>query len=221
MSRVFIVGAAGKVGKRLVKRLGTVGHEVIALHRKTEQAQELEALGATTVHGNLTELEASSLAALMAGSDVVVFTAGAGGAGMELTNAIDGKGLETSVAAARLAGVRRFLLVSAFPEAMRGEQTSEGFENYMKVKKSADVHLASSELDWVIVRPGTLLDEPGSGNVHAGLAIPYGEIARDDVAGFLAVLVDKPEITRQIIELTQGRTPIEVAASRLGPAQKP
>ncbi len=219
MSRVFIVGAAGKVGKRLVKILGTVGHDVVALHRKAEQAQELEAFGATAVHANLTELQASSLAAMMTGSDVVVFTAGAGGAGMALTNAIDGKGLETSVAAARLAGVRRFLLVSAFPEAMRGEETSEGFENYMKVKKSADVHLASSELDWVIVRPGTLLDEPGSGNVHAGLAIPYGEIARDDVAEFLAALIDKPELTRQIIELTQGPTAIPVAVSQLIPVR--
>src|SRR3546814_18364883 len=78
----------------------------------------------------------------MAGSDVVVFSAGAGGkGGLEMTNAIDGRGLELAVAAAQKAGVQRFLLVSAFPEASRGKKVSETFENYMTVKKQADVHL--------------------------------------------------------------------------------
>ncbi len=70
-----------------------------------------------------------------------------------MTNAVDGEGLKKSVAAALSAGVSRFLLVSAFPESARGETTSESFENYMRVKKMADVELAQSELDWVILRP--------------------------------------------------------------------
>lgn len=212
MSKVFVIGAAGKVGSRLTTRLSSAGHEVIALHRNEQQSERLKALGATPLLGNLTELDASQLASAMASSDTVVFTAGAGGAGMELTNAIDGKGLENAVNAAQLAGVRRFLLVSAFPEALRGGDTSEGFENYMKVKKQADVVLASSELDWVILRPGTLVENPGTGNVRAGLAIPYGEIPRDDVAAFLAELIETPQVSRVIIELTQGTTPVDVAA---------
>ncbi|MCF5295605.1 NAD(P)H-binding protein, partial [Pseudomonas syringae] len=139
----------------------------------------------------------------------------AGGAGIELTNAIDGEGLETAVDAAVLAGVNRFLLVSAFPEAARGTDTSAGFENYMRVKKQADVYLASSALDWVILRPGTLVDNPGTGEVCAGPAIAYGEVPRDDVAAFLAALVDRPGISRQIIELTKGATPINEALRTL------
>lgn len=212
MSKVFVIGAAGKVGSRLITKLNAAGHEVIALHRKEQQAEPLKAQGATPLLGNLTELDASQLAGAIAGSDTVVFTAGADGAGMELTNAIDGKGLETAVNAAQLAGVRRFLLVSAFPEALRGKETSEGFENYMKVKKQADVVLACSELDWVILRPGTLVESPGTGNVRAGLAIPYGEIPRDDVAAFLAKLIENPQVSRVIIELTQGTTPVDAAA---------
>ncbi|EPN66580.1 hypothetical protein A245_05945, partial [Pseudomonas syringae pv. actinidiae ICMP 19096] len=176
MSRIFVIGAAGKVGQRLIKNLGDSGHEVVALHRKQEQAALIKATGALPLLGNLVEMDAPALASAMTGSDVVVFTAGAGGAGIELTNAIDGEGLKTSVAAAELAGVRRFLLVSAFPEAARGTDTSEGFENYMRVKKHADVCLASSTLDWVILRPGTLVDSTGSGQIRAGLAIPYGDI---------------------------------------------
>lgn len=63
-----------------------------------------------------------------------------------------------------------------------GQEASDTFENYISVKKLADVHLAESDLDWVILRPGTLLDSPGTGKVHAGMAVPYGNVARDDVA---------------------------------------
>lgn len=86
--------------------------------------------------------------------------------------------------AAEIAGVRRFLLVSAFPEALRGTGTSAGLENYMRPTKEADVFLGSSELEWVILRPGALVDHPASGKVRAGLAIPYGEVPRDDVVAF-------------------------------------
>jgi hypothetical protein len=43
------------------------------------------------------------------------------------------------------------------------EEASEGFENYIRVKKLGDVHLVTTDLDWVIVRPRTLSDEPGTG----------------------------------------------------------
>lgn len=215
MSSVFIVGAAGKIGRRLVERLAQKGHEPLALHRKPEQGDTLKALGATPVAGDLTALDAPALAQLMAGSKAVVFTAGAGGAGIEVTNAIDGRGLETTVDAAQLAGIKRFLLVSAFPDAGRGKTPSEGFENYMAVKKRADVYLVDADLDWVIVRPGTLSDEPGTGHVRADVAIPYGNVPRDDVAAFLAEVIDQPTVNRIIIELTEGEMPIENAVDRL------
>ncbi|MGM8931154.1 SDR family oxidoreductase [Salinicola halophyticus] len=218
MSKVFIVGAAGQVGRRLIGQLTQQGHEAIALHRKPEQAEELKGLGGQPVAGDIQALNTAQLASLMQGSDAVVFTAGAGGAGRELTNAIDGKGLELSVDAARQANVKRFLLVSAFPEAMRSRSPSQGFENYMAVKKSSDAYLAASDLNWVILRPGTLTDTQGTGKVRADLAITYGNVSRDDVAATLAKLIDTPAVTRSIIELTEGETPIDAALQRLARA---
>lgn len=216
MTKVFIVGAAGGVGHRLVPQLVQRGHEALAMHRNPEQTEELAGLGATPVAGDLLKLDVDGLAKLMSGSDVVVFTAGAGGkGGMEMTNAIDGRGLEMSVAAAQQAGVRRFLLVSAFPEAGRAKGLPERFENYMAVKKRTDVHLAESGLDWVILRPGTLTDAAGDGKVRLGPAITYGEVARDNVATVLAELVDRPEARRIIIELTDGDTPADGALQAL------
>ena len=216
MARVFIIGAAGKVGRFLVQGLAHGGHDAVALHRSPAQGEELRTLGATPVFGDLLALDPPGLAALMAGCETVVFTAGAGGkGGHEMTNAIDGRGLELAAAAAGQAAVRRFLLVSAFPEAARAKPMSDTFENYMAVKKLADVHLAGTALDWVILRPGRLTDEPGTGMVRAGLAIPHGEVPRADVAASLLELVERPAVNRVIIELTRGDMPVGSAIERM------
>ena len=93
----------------------------------------------------------------------MVFSAGAHGTGLDQTTAIDGRGVERAVEACGIAGIRRFVLVSVFMDAGRARDRSEGFERYMAVKRSADVALAESDLDWVILRPGTLTDSPAAG----------------------------------------------------------
>ena len=216
MTKVFIVGAAGNVGRHLVEQLAARGHQPLAMHRRPEQAAELTALGGVPVQGDLTGIDVATLATQMRGSEAVVFTAGAGGAGMEVTNAIDGRGLELAVQAAQQANVKRFLLVSAFPEAGRSKALGEGFENYMTVKKRADVYLAASDLDWVILRPGTLSDAPGTGRVTLGPAIAYGDVPREDVAATLVGLVEHPALRHRIIELTQGDVPVDEALDRRG-----
>lgn len=216
MANVFIIGGAGNIGFRLSSLLAKKGHTARPLYRKDDQAPSLRQIDAEPVKGDLTELDTGSLASLMAGSEIVVFSAGAGGkGGEEMTNAIDGEGLKTAVAAASQAGITRFLLVSAFPEAARGKGLPASFENYMRVKKMADVALAESELDWVILRPGTLTDEKGTGLVRAGLAIPYGDISRDDVATTLLEIIEQPDVSRIIIELTGGSVPVHEAMQRM------
>ena len=66
----------------------------------------------------------------------------------------------------------------------------------MRVKKTADVYLARSDLDWLIVRPGRLTDEPGNGLVTAGFAIEYGDVSRDNVAAFIAAALSEPAPAR-------------------------
>ncbi|WPC76484.1 NAD(P)-binding oxidoreductase [Vibrio porteresiae] len=216
MSSVLVIGAAGKVGHWLIPKLVTNHHEVMGMYRHAEQKETLLEAGAYPVYGDLLELDVNGLATLMKGCDCVIFTAGAGGkGGEEMTNAIDGRGLELAVDAATLAGVSRFLLVSAFPEAGRARFISDTFENYMRVKKLADVYLAQSNLNWVILRPGTLTDTSGKGLVKAGLAIPYGKVSREDVASMLVALVEHPQINRMIIELTEGDTFIEQSIRQL------
>ncbi|WP_327723569.1 NAD(P)H-binding protein [Streptomyces europaeiscabiei] len=213
--KVFQIGAAGGVGRRLAGLLSARGDEVTGMHRSPAQADTIRATGATPVTGDLIADSVEELAGKLVGHDAVVFSAGAHGTGTGKTTLIDGKGLEKAADAAAAAGVTRFVLVSVFPDALRGGEGGEGFEHYIKVKKSADVYLTRTDLDWLIVRPGTLLDTPGSGRVTAGSAVEYGDVHRDDVAAFIDAALHEPALSRVIVELTSGDTPVADAVARL------
>lgn len=215
MTGVFIIGGAGGIGRRLGTRLISRNMGVGAMARKPEQIEALRKSGVNPIEGDLLGGDAAALSSLMAGHDTVVFSAGAGGkGGPEMTRAVDGDGLEKAVAAASNAGVKRFLLVSAFMDAGRGANPpNERFELYMQVKRKADAHLVESGLNWVILRPGTLTDESGSGNIRLGAAIPYGNVSRDNVAATLAELIATPAVNRSILEVTDGNTPVAEAVA--------
>lgn len=215
MARIFITGVTGGIGHRLAPLLLANGHQVTGLHRKPEQADNLRNAGITPVLGDLMELTAETLAPLIRGHDIVVFSSGAAGSGLDRTTRIDGDGPGHVVAAMKQEGISRLYLVSAFPEAGRGKDPSPRFEHYMTEKKRADADVAASDRDWVILRPGTLLHEEQDGQVNAGLAIPYGTVKRGNVAQFLAELIETPQIRREIIELTDGGTLISEAITRI------
>lgn len=215
MAHIFIVGGAGQIARLMTPQLIANGNRVSSLYRHDEQHDQLADLGATPVKGDLTQISVQDMAAMMEDVQTVVFAAGAGGAGQELTKAVDGEGFEKTVAAAKEAGVKRIYLISVFPEAGRTADLGEGFENYMRIKKMADVHLVRSGLEFVIIRPGTLGDDAGTGKVAAGLAVPYGTIQRADVASFIAETIATPQIVNTIIELAPGEDPIPVAVSAL------
>lgn len=210
-----MIGAAGGIGRRLAAQLTARGDQVTGMHRSPEQAETVAAAGARPVLGDLIGDTVEELAERMRDHDAVVFSAGAHGTGMDQTTLIDGAGLVKAAAAALLTGPSRFLLVSAFPEAQRGAGLGEGFEHYLRVKKTADAHLVRTDLDWLILRPGTLRDEPGDGLVSADLALEYGTVRRDNVAAFIAAALRQPALNRIVVELTDGPTPVAEAVARL------
>ena len=89
------------------------------------------------------------------------------------------------------------------------------FEHYMVEKKKAETQLVLTDLDWVILRPSALTNEPGVGMVDLGLAKVHREIRRDDVAGTLVALMENPGITHVILEVTGGSTPTDEAVAAL------
>ncbi len=214
--KVFLIGATGGVGRRVIAKLTAAGHTVTGLHHSADDADTVRDAGAQPVRGDIAADSVDDFADRMAGHDAVIFCAGAGGG--DQIDAIDGAGPGKIAQAATTAGVNRFVLVSVFMDAWRGEESpGEGFEHYMAAKRHADVDLAATDLDWLIVRPGTLTDDDGTGKITAGIAVAYHEISRDDVAAFLAAVVFTPGLNRAAVEITGGDTPLAQAVSGLEP----
>ncbi|MEU4409158.1 NAD(P)H-binding protein [Streptosporangium sp. NPDC023963] len=209
--KVFIFGISGAVGRLLARKLTDRGDIVCGLVRRDDQRAELAAGGADAYVGELADLTAESLAAMISGFDAVVYTAGSNGGDREVTAAIDGDGVMRTLEAMSLAGVARFTLVSVLPEAGRGQRLDDDVEFYFAVKKLVDVTVSESVLDWLILRPSMLVDRAGTGAISLGPAQPHDEIAREDVAATLLELLHEPRLRRQILEVNQGSTPISAA----------
>ncbi|SDK21871.1 Uncharacterized conserved protein YbjT, contains NAD(P)-binding and DUF2867 domains [Nocardioides sp. YR527] len=209
--KVFILGISGAIGTLLADKLTARGIEVRGLVRTAVQQADLAARGVETTLGELSTMSAPELAEALTGSDAIVYTAGSNGGTREVTKAIDGDGVVKALEAARLAKVNRFLLVSVLPESWRERDNPEEVEYYFAVKKQADIAVTRSDLDWVILRPSLLLDDPAVGTISLGPAEAHGEIVRADVAETLAELLHEPRIRRQILELNTGTTPIREA----------
>jgi uncharacterized protein YbjT (DUF2867 family) len=210
--RILIAGSHGKVGRRLVRILADRGHEVVALIRDPDQAEELGDLGGSPLVADLT----GDVSHTPAGCDAVVFTAGAGpGSGPGPKQTVDRGGAEKLVDAAREHGVPRFVMVSSIG-AHAPAEGPEAMRPYLEAKQQADDHLAASLLGWTIVRPGSLSDDPGTGRVKATTQLGNrGPVTRDDVAATLAAVVERNDLNSLIFELFAGDTPIDEALDSL------
>jgi len=112
MKRAFVTGGSGFVGGRVIRQLRARGVEVAALARSAASASAVESLGATAVRGDLDDRAA--MQAGMTGTDVVVHAAAyveEHGPLAEFLR-ITVTGTENALAAARAAGVARFVHVS-------------------------------------------------------------------------------------------------------------
>jgi 2-alkyl-3-oxoalkanoate reductase len=119
--RVFVVGASGAIGSRLVPQLIERGHEVIGSARSPDKAERLRGLGADPVV--LDALDARAVREAVAGArpDAVVHQATAltgfsdlkhFDRGFAQTNRLRAEGTDNLLAAARETGVRRFFAQS-------------------------------------------------------------------------------------------------------------
>lgn len=145
------------------------------------------------------------------GCDAIVFTAGSGGStGADQTLLIDLDGAVKTVEAAELLGIKRFIMVSAF-QANNRENWSEVIKPYYVAKHYADRALLNSELTYTIIRPGGLVNEPGTGHVNAAEKLERGSIAREDVAATIFAALTEEHTYKRSFDLIAGETAIPQA----------
>lgn len=207
--KVVIVGGHGQIAMHLHPLLRERGHQVRGLIRKEEQAGDLREAGAEPV---VCDIEREpDITDAVGPADAVVFAAGAGpGSGAARKWTVDRDGALKLMAAARANGIRRYVMVSAM--GVDGEpRGDEVFQTYMQAKAEADRALRESELDYTIIRPGSLTNEPGTRLIALRPTLPAGSVPREDVAAVLARVLETPGAVGRQFDLTAGDTPIREA----------
>src|SRR6201996_7716690 len=207
MSTIAIAGGHGKIAMILGRMLVERGDTVRGLIRNPDQSDDLRAAGIDPV---VCDLEGDGdVAAAIRGADAVVFAAGAGpGSGDARKSTMDLGGAVKLVEAAKAEGICRYLIVSAMGADKAPEDGAEGFGAYLRAKFEADEAVRASGLDYTVVRPGGLTDDPGTGLVRIAASTGRGQIPRADVAAVFVACLDEPGTIGKSFDLISGTTPI-------------
>ena len=134
--RIFVAGATGAVGKRLVPLLRANGHDVVGTTRSAAKLGDLRALGAEPVVLDVLDAEAVGRAVSEAQPDIVVHQATALSGMTNIrnldeafaeTNRLRTDGTNNLLAAARAAGARTFVAQSfaGWPYAKEGSMVKD------------------------------------------------------------------------------------------------
>jgi uncharacterized protein YbjT (DUF2867 family) len=188
--KILVLGATGGTGRLIVRDAVAKGHSVVALVRSTASAN---LPGVDMIEGDARD--EGTLTRALDGCDAVISALGTG-IGFRKVDllAVATRALVTTMTSN---GVRRLVCISAL-----GVGDSHGHGGFMfdrlfqplllrhayKDKDRQEAAIRASSLDWVVVRPGMLTDDPASGSVRAitNLAgVKGGKIARADVARFV------------------------------------
>jgi uncharacterized protein YbjT (DUF2867 family) len=215
MTRIAVVGGHGQIARLLHPRLAERGLTPVALVRREEQREALEGEGVAV---RMLDIEASTpedVAGALEGCQAVVFAAGGGPDGnIERKRTVDLEGSTKSIEAARSLGIRRFVQVSAINvDDPVPDDTPPVWRAYVEAKRDADAALRESDLDWTIIRPGRLTDDPATGRVELGADVARADVTRADVAAVLAAVVDDDRTIGRQWNLVGGNTPIEAAVT--------
>lgn len=211
---VVIAGGHGKIGLQLGRLLAERGDRVRGLIRRPEQADDLVEAGVEPV---LCDLEADAdPAGAIEGAAAIVFAAGAGpGSGPERKWTVDYGGVVKLIEAGRAQGAARYVMVSSMGAGNPPAEGGDVFGEYLRAKAKADRELEASGLDYTIVRPGMLTDEPPTGRVELGADLKRAEIPRADVVDVLAAVLPAQNTVGKTFEVVSAETPVEEAVAAL------
>lgn len=206
--KVFVVGATGRVGQKLVKNLLDDGHQVTATTRRPMDVG---------TDGNLTHVrldihsDVESMKTDIAGMDAIYFVAGSRGKDLLQTDLF---GAIKLMDAANELGIKRFVMLSSL-FADDPTRWSEGYlvdlTDYNIAKYMADEWLKTHvDLDYTIIQAGGLIEENGTGNISMNVT-RLGNNPIEDVAKVLSSVLEAKNTYKKVIRIHEGNTPIQQA----------
>lgn len=210
---IFVVGAAGRVGRETVKSLINKGHTVSAADVRIDAITESDNVKAVKfdLHDS-----SSYLSKAIKGHDAVIFTAGSTDEKEMLR--IDAFGVVKTTEAAKLAGVTRFILLSAkwamYPELwdrVNIKASVEKSHDFYIAKYFANYHvIRDPDLQFTIIEPDILTDTTATGKIELNNMEAIGTSVQD-AAEVLATCVDSDKTIGKIYTINNGETPIKDA----------
>lgn len=235
----LIYGGSGKVAQHLIRHLLSLPlpHKIHPIVRSASQTPALAALGAHPIVQSIETSSAEAMAATMRATraTAIIWSAGAGGGDPARTRAVDFEGAVRCMDAAALAGVKRFVMVSAVDVRDReGGAEPEWYDEgdrersagmwakigpYMEAKLAADRSLVGENgrrrLEWTIVRPGGLSEEKGTGRVSAGKVHIQARIPREDVAAVVVECLGNEGTVGLAFDVVGGETGVREAVGKV------
>jgi NADH dehydrogenase len=205
--RVLVVGGTGFVGPPIVNALVAAGHDVRVLEHSADSAAKTAAQ--ETLQGDVTDVD--SLRRAVEGQEAVVhLVAILAGKPADFERVME-QGTRNLVSAAKDAGVRRFVLISA----LGLDETTKDLVPYYKAKWDNEQAVKESGLEYVIFRPSFVFSGDG------GVLQRFRRIARiapvtpvvgpgtqriqpiwiDDVAAYVAAGLERPEAANRTFEI--------------------
>jgi len=204
--KIALFGATGGTGKAVIRQGLAAGHSITALVRDPSKLESAE--GITVVEGDARDSD--TVVKTLADADVVISTLGNFNRkpNTEISDAT-----QVLIEAMQAHGPQRLVVVSTIGvgdsyrplRSFMFKYVIIGMvaKNIWKDRERQETKLMGSGLDWTLVRPGGLKDDPGTGNyqvVSGGAPQPKKiTISREDVADFcLKAATDDSYIKRAV-----------------------
>mmetsp|Transcript_29027 Transcript_29027/g.69360 ORF Transcript_29027/g.69360 Transcript_29027/m.69360 type:complete len:335 (+) Transcript_29027:275-1279(+) len=218
--KAFVAGASGRTGREIVKALVARGVRVRAMARDTNEAAKLLPgldQGVEVVKGDVFKFQ--TLPGAISDCNVVLCATGSASLADPFgPYSVDYQGTKNLVAAAKQAGVKRFVFVSSigaddvfFPLNLAW--------GVLFWKKRAEEEIQRSGITYTVVRPGGLLDEPRgeqAGNVVMKGADSFGLPLRSQPGSILRSQVADCCVQALVLPSAAGKV-VEVIASNSAP----
>lgn len=211
---VWVAGAHGRLGQRVVALLLHRGHHVRAIVRTEGQAEALRSLGAEPRIADLR----GDIEWTFDGAEMAVFAAGARHRG-ELC-AIDAGGAAKAAEAATHAELSRFVLCSVIG-AQNPEHRNGGVREFLVAKHDAEHRLVRLDMPWTILRFGRLTEAPGTGHIatHVGEGDPI-TLNRDDAALTVVEALEREHLVREVVPVIDGDRAVAGALDAVEPHER-
>jgi len=202
---ILIVGASGRLGGTVAKRLLAQGKAVRLMTRTPSNLVHLKQQGAEVVSGDLRN-PASLLSACEGVEQVLAAAHALTGKGDNNPQTVDDAGNRQLIDTARAAGVKHFVFLSilgASPDAP---------VEFFRIKYHTEEYLRASDLSFTIIRPSAFMDlwaqliglpilEQGMTTIFGRGNNPINFVAVEDVARFVCIAFENSRTRNEVIEV--------------------